>query len=262
MLRVGIINLMPRAEVYERSLLPPLTAAGLPLEPCFVRLDSHAYQSSDREHIERHYQTYERVWAAGPLDGLIVSGAPVEELAYSDVTYWSELCEILEHARTHVPSTLGLCWGGMALAERLGIGKQRLSRKLFGVVPLENLAREHPLLDGAGDPIACPQSRHAGLDEADLAAVEANGHVRVLARSAAAGSTIFESSDGRWVGHLGHPEYEPERLVFEYQRDMTAGRSDVGPPENFDVDAPECTWLAHRRGFFSGWLRLLTQSKP
>jgi homoserine O-succinyltransferase len=138
--RIGIINLMPRAEVYERGLLQVLRATGVAHAPALVRLRTHAYQSSDGAHIERSYRGFGELWQEAPLAGLLITGAPVEELAFEDVTYWSELCEIIDFAREHVPSTLGLCWGGMALAQRLGIAKHNFRQKLFGVFPLRNLA--------------------------------------------------------------------------------------------------------------------------
>jgi len=252
--RVGIINLMPRAEVYQQTLLSVLSAAEQAFEPCFVRLHTHAYHSSDHAHIEHHYRPFDRVWAEGELAGLIITGAPVEELAFQDVTYWTELCEIIDFARERVPSTLGLCWGGLALAQRLGIEKANFPRKLFGVFPLRNLAPEHPALAGAGEPVLCPQSRHSGIPDSQIEAGVARGEVRPLAHSQAAGYAIFESADGRFLAHLGHPEYEPERLLFEYERDRAAARSDVSEPFGVDLARPSFSWRAHQRSFFGGWL--------
>lgn len=255
--RIGIINLMPRAEVYERSLLGVLAAGGRAFEPQLVRLRTHAYHSSDHGHIERHYRAFAEVWREAPLAGLVITGAPVEELAFEDVTYWSELCEVIDFAREHVPSTLGLCWGGLALGQRLGLAKVNLAHKLFGVFPLRNLAPDHPALRGAGEPLLCPQSRHAGIPDAQVEGAVARGLVRPLAYSEAAGCSIFESTDRRFLAHLGHPEYAPERLVFEYERDRSAARDDVAAPAGVDLARPTCTWRAHQRSFFDGWLAQL-----
>src|ERR1700733_3254664 len=113
-LRIGIVNVMPRAETYEAHLVRPLARALLPVCPVWIRLQSHSYGSSDAAHIERSYVTFSRAVARDGLDGLVLTGAPVEELEFRDVHYWTELCEILGFCRAHVPSVLGLCWGGLA----------------------------------------------------------------------------------------------------------------------------------------------------
>ena len=223
-LRIGIINLMPRAQSYEATLLRPLQQTGVAFEPLWIKLKDHAYASSDRQHIERVYQSFDAVLERGPLHGLLLSGAPVEELGFAEITYWPELVDILGQARERITSTLGLCWGGLALAHMLGIHKVNLDSKLFGVFPLRRLNAEPAPGRSRDDELFCPQSRHAGITDAELEAASADGRVRLLAHSAAAGYSIFESCDRRFLMHLGHPEYEPERLVFEYERDRAAGR--------------------------------------
>jgi len=260
--RVGIINLMPRAEQYERSLLGALHASGVAFQPVFVRLRTHVYQSSDPLHIARAYRPMREVWSEAALDALLITGAPVEELEWQAVSYWSELCEIIDFAREHVPSTLGLCWGGLALGQRLGIEKRSYERKLFGVFPLERLVPEHPVLGHPGEPLSCPQSRHSGIVDAHFERASARGVVRGLAAAPDGDVSIFESADGRFLAHLGHPEYEPQRLVFEYERDRAAARSDVGPPLGFDVSDPQCSWRPHQRSFFGGWLASVSRAAP
>jgi len=132
-LRIGIINIMPRLEAYEPYLLDPLARHAEVVEPVFVRLASHGYHSSDRAHLERFYRTFDAAISEAPLDGLIVTGAPVEELPFEQVHYLRELEDILGYARRHVVTTLGLCWGGLLIAHLLGIGKRVFARKLFGV---------------------------------------------------------------------------------------------------------------------------------
>jgi homoserine O-succinyltransferase len=231
-LRVGIINLMPSAEAYEPVLLEPLGSGERWVEPVWIRLASHGYQSSDAAHLARFYRGIEH---AGALDGLILTGAPVEELPFEEVRYFPELRGVLERARTTIPRTLGLCWGGMALAQLLGVGKVRFARKLFGVYALEGFG-------------PCAQSRHAGLDPVQLGDAEVRGQVRVLA-----GDTIVESVDGRYLMHLGHPEYTPARLRFEYLRDRELGRGDVGQPHGVS-GAPPASPLPHGYAFFADWL--------
>jgi homoserine O-succinyltransferase len=254
--RIGIINLMPKAQEYEASLLGPLLASGVPVDPVWIRLGTHGYASSDPLRI-REYRRFEHAEDDGALDGLLLSGAPIEEMAFHEVVYWPELRAILEHARGRIPSTLGLCWGGLALASLLGIEKTRFDQKLSGVFPLENLAPSHAVLGSSGARFVCPQSRHAGvLDGAIERAVEARV-VRSLAYSPEVGYSIFESCDGRLLMHLGHPEYAAERLAFEYRRDIQVGRTDVEAPRHFDLDHPSETWRTHRSAFFSSWVRSL-----
>jgi homoserine O-succinyltransferase len=250
-LRVGIINIMPRAEAYEPHLLRPLAAAPVPVEPVWVRLESHTYGSSDRERITRRYRPFH---AAGPLDGLIVTGAPVEELPFEEVHYWPELRQILEEARGTVAGTLGLCWGGLALARLVGVGKRSFPRKLFGVFAHRNLAPAHPLAGELDDLFWCAHSRHSGFDEVELEQARRAGAVTILAAGEEAGSTLVESADRRYLMHLGHPEYEPARLLEEWRRDRELGRTDVGAPANLDLEAPLNTWRGHRNGLFARWL--------
>ncbi|MDB4974237.1 MAG: metA [Myxococcaceae bacterium] len=256
-LRIGIINLMPEAEAYEPMLLTPLGLAAYTVEPVWLRLDSHGYASSDLSHLTRFYRRASAVLANTRLDGLIVTGAPVEELPFEQVRYWSELRELLSHAQSTLRSTLGLCWGGMALAKLLGLEKHSFARKLFGVYPLTPVPSRHPLLRGSA-PFACAQSRHSGIAEAILSAAEQARIVRLLAHSPEAGHSIFESEDRRFLVHLGHPEYTPARLGFEYRRDRELGRSDVPLPAGVDLAQPAAAPLPHGRDFFAAWLAELT----
>lgn len=256
-LRIGFINLMPRAEEYEKSLLAPFARAAVAVEPVWIRLALHAYSSSDPNRIQNAYTTFEEALVAAPLDGLVLTGAPVEEMAFEDVLYWDELAAILRYAQHDALSTLGLCWGGLALAHLVGIEKVLFEKKLFGVYPLENLSPEHGTLAGADDVFTCPQSRHSGIADARLERAANDGVIRLLAHSVAAGYSIFESADRHFLVHLGHPEYEPRRLAFEYARDQRAGRSDVERPHGFDVDRPLSTWRSHATDFFGRWARSL-----
>jgi homoserine O-succinyltransferase len=191
------------------------------------------------------------------LDGLIITGAPVEEIPFEDVTYWRELSALLQRARDVVPSTLGLCWGGLALARLLEIEKLVFEPKLFGVYPLEVTEPHHPLLRDLGPEFLCPQSRYSGLSPADVTAAVRSGRARVLAGSVDAGHVILESTDQRFLIHIGHPEYDAERLLFEYRRDAAANVAGVDAPHGFDLDQPEATWLPASEQFFRSWLTCL-----
>jgi homoserine O-succinyltransferase len=256
-LRVGVINIMPRAETYEANLLRPIDRAPSLVSPVWIRLASHVYGSSDAQHIARRYVTYEEASAVAPLDGLILTGAPVEELAFEDVHYWAELAAILRHARAHVSSTLGLCWGGLALAKQLDLEKQRFAKKLFGVFQNRNLAPNNGVLGDSDDLFWCAHSRHSGISDEILEGAARQGRLTLLSHAPETGYSIFESADGRYLMHLGHPEYDARRLAFEWERDQSLGRADVEPPRNFDVHHPANVWRSHRATFFSQWLKTL-----
>ena len=256
-LRIGILNVMPKAETYEFSVLHPLGRSIIQIEPLWIRLETHQYSSSNQEHIRELYVTFEDAVRRQPLDGLILTGAPVEEIPFEEVHYWGELLRILSYARRNVASTLGLCWGGLALAKMLGIEKDMLPKKLFGVYSNRSLLREHRITGDTDDIFFCPQSRHSGIRDEVLQKAHDEGLVQLLSHSLETGYTIFESADERYLMHLGHPEYEPERLIFEYRRDVAAGRSDVDPPANLDLAQPVNTWRSHRNEFFSQWIKFV-----
>lgn len=259
-LRIGIINIMPRLEDYERYLLAPLARAPHAVEPVFIRLASHRHQSSDHEHLARFYRPFDAAVRDAPLDGLIVTGAPVEELAFDEVHYFAELAEILRHARTAITTTLGLCWGGLALGHLVGVGKRGFARKLFGVFDDRVLVADHDLLAAGAFP--CAHSRHAGVDEAELEQAALAGEVRPLSRGEHTGYSMFETTDRRYVAHIGHPEYDAARLAFEWHRDRALGRTDVDSPAGLDPDAPSTTWVDHRDGVFSGFVARLAAAAP
>jgi homoserine O-succinyltransferase len=250
--RVGIVNIMPKTEAYEPLLLGPLSRVKQRVvEPVLIRLESHSYHSSDRAHLET-YKTFEQ---AGPLQGLIITGAPVEELAFADVHYWPELSAIMAEARRRIPSTLGLCWGGMALAAALGIPKLLYPQKLFGVYTNRRLVEDHPLMGAQAPAWKCAHSRHAGIADWELQAAETDGRVRLLGHAPDTGYTMFETPDHKLIAHLGHPEYIAERLVFEFKRDQSRG--DVPPPHDFDPAKPVTSWHEHREALFDRWIALI-----
>jgi homoserine O-succinyltransferase len=251
--RIGIINIMPRMEEYEANLLAPLAEHNELVEPVLVRLHTHGYGSSDHAHLDRFYRELPDVLAEAPLDGLIVTGAPVEELAFEEVHYFKELSSILAHARDHIPVTLGLCWGGMVLGKLIGIEKRALPRKLFGVFDDQALVDDHDLVPAGKFP--CAHSRHSGLVESEVDIAVHTGVVRRLSRGEHSGTSMFETTDRRFVAHLGHPEYSGERIRFEWERDRALGRRDVRPPVNFDPDQPATTWRDHRHALFAGFVR-------
>ncbi len=251
-LRIGILNIMPLGKQYEFNLFHPLGLSPLQIEPIWIRLTSHSYKTWDLEHLSQHYVGWEDAMSPSPLDGLIITGAPVEHLPFEEVNYWPELVELIEEARKSCASTLGLCWAGFALAYLAGVQKIVFNKKLFGVFPMRSLVPAHSIMGTQDDYFYCPQSRHAGLPDESMEEAERQGRLRLLSYGEKVGYTIFETTDQRQLMHLGHPEYNVSRLVSEMERDKARG--DVPPPENFNFQKPQTLWRSHRNLMFQQWL--------
>jgi homoserine O-succinyltransferase len=232
------------------------------IHPVWIRLKSQKYRESQSSHVDRQYVLFDEAIAKRHLDGLILTGAPVESIPFEQVRYWDEIVAILKYARQNIASTMGLCWGGLALAKMLGIEKTQYTEKLFGVFKAKNINREHRITGRLDDEFWSPQSRQAGIADADLEAAAAKGIVNLLAYSEDAGYTIFESTDHRYVAHLGHPEYEADRLVEEYLRDRDKGIKDVVRPVNVNINKPVNIWRGHGHEFYSQWIKYVYETTP
>jgi homoserine O-succinyltransferase/O-acetyltransferase len=252
---------MPRAETYEAYLLRPLVASRVPVAPVWIRLESHVYSSSDIAHVRERYVTFDELLRGAALDALILTGAPVEELPFEEVRYFQELRRILEHARSHGVSTLGLCWGGLALGHLLHLPKVPFENKLFGVFEQRWLDAEHRLARGAGEHFPCAHSRHSGIPDVALRRASDAGEVHLLAYGHDTGYTIFESADHLLLAHLGHPEYPADRLVEEWQRDTQLGRRDIAPPRHLDLEQPQASWQPHCDRLFDNWLERISRAR-
>ena len=251
-LRIGILNIMPLGKQYEFNLLHPLGLSPLQIEPIWIRLKSHSYRTWDLEHLKNLYVNWEEAMTPIPLDGLIITGAPVEHLPFEKVNYWKELERLIEESKQKCASTLGLCWAGFAMAYMAGVEKKNFNKKLFGVYPMRSLVPGHSLMGTQDDEFLCPQSRHAGLPDDEMERAEKEGKLRLLAYGKKVGYTIFETPDQRQLMHLGHPEYNVDRLKAEMERDKKRG--DVPPPENFDFAKSKTSWRSHRNLLFQQWL--------
>lgn len=260
-LRIGILNIMPNIEGYEFNLLLPLGRTLIQIEPVWIRLsrDSHTTDCDKLAYLNRNYVTYEEANKDKKLDGLIITGAAVGRIPFEDVRYWDEISEIFDHARHNLVSTLGICWGGIAMAYHLDHDLKRsfFPQKLFGVYRGTNLVRHHPITGDLDDEFDCPQSRYSKIDSDLLLQKEKEGLLRLLAHNSEAGHFIFETPDHRFVMHLGHPEYNRQRIIDEWQRDQAAGLTDVPAPHGFDFDNPKNTWRSHRNEFFASWIKYL-----
>ncbi|MDC0035253.1 homoserine O-succinyltransferase [Chloroflexi bacterium] len=254
--RIGILNIMPLGEQYEMNILNPLGLSLVDIEPVWIKLESHSYKTWPEGHIEGLYTTYSEVVKANKLDGLIVTGAPVEHLNFEEVNYWDEISELIRDARQNSHSTLGLCWAGFALAKLSGVEKITFEKKLFGVYELDNLATSHPIMGALDDKFVCPQSRFAGFDDKEVLDAVSRGDVNALAYGRESGYTILESPDHKQLMHIGHPEYNKGRLAEEARRDQ--GNPNVPDIENFDFDNPLNRWRMHRNTFFQRWINFVT----
>ena len=251
-LRIGILNIMPLGKQYEFNLLHPLGLSPLQIEPIWIKLKTHTYKTWDIDHLNSLYISWEEANKKMPLDGIIITGAPVEHLTFEEVNYWNEFVDITSEAREICASTLGLCWAGFAMAYLLGVNKYVFKEKLFGVYPLKSLVPGHPLMGTQDDEFICPQSRFAGLPNDEMEAAQSEGKMNLLAYGEKVGYTIFETTDQKQLMHLGHPEYTVHRIISEISRDKKKG--DVPPPENFDINCSKTSWRSHRNLLFQQWL--------
>jgi len=259
-LRIGILNIMPKAETYEFNLIHPLGRSIMQIEPVWIRLENHNYSSSNQDHIDKLYCTFEEAIHQQHLDGLILTGAPVEDIPFEEITYWDEIKRILKYAGHNISSTMGICWGGLALAKFLGIPIEVYPKKLFGVFESINLDRQHRITGEIDDRFWCPQSRFAGIADHIMEIEREKGNINLLAYSDKGGYFIFETPDQRFIMHLGHPEYPSRRLIEEALRDLKMNRTDVETPENFDINQPINRWRGHRTEFFSQWIKYIHES--
>ncbi|MFC5286505.1 homoserine O-succinyltransferase [Actinokineospora guangxiensis] len=253
--RVGLLNLMPKAAEFERMLTPQF-AGSAPVEPVWLRMPGRTYRHDDPADLGHYVDLAEM----GELDAVVVTGAAVEHLPFSQVRFLGEVDALLAYADVRDLPVLGLCWGGLAVGHlRLGVGSHVHDTKVTGAYETDLLVADHPIGDGLDDRFWTAHSRMAGFDEDDVAAAEAAGRVRVLGRAPApAGTVIAESADHRLLMHIGHPEYDGARMAYEYARDSAAGP--VPPPANVVLDDPVCRWRSHSRTFFANWTSLVYAS--
>ena len=254
-MRVAILNLMPTKIATETQLLRLLGNSALQVDVTLLHTATHESKNVDAEHLLEHYTTFERV-RDQKFDGLIITGAPVEQMPFEEVDYWPEIAAIIDWAETAVSSTLNICWGAQAaLYRRYGIPKHPLPGKMFGVFEHRTLAPTDRLMRGFDDVFLAPHSRHTEVRRADIDKV---GEIAILAESDEAGVYIVGSSDGRHVFVTGHSEYDPLTLKAEYDRDVARGLP-IDVPKNYYPDddpsrAPQVRWRGHANLLFANWL--------
>lgn len=256
-LHIAILNLMPIKVTTETDLIRLLSNTPLQIDITFMRLRSHTPKHTPVEHMKQFYIPFDQL-RARHFDGLIVTGAPVEGYDFTDVTYWQEITDILDWARTHVTSTLYICWAAQAAMYRFhGIEKHPLPTKLFGVFQqhIEPEQVDTPLLRGFDTTFAMPHSRHTATLTDDIRDCR---DITLLASSEETGPSIMTARGGREIYVTGHFEYNPDTLDTEYRRDRDT-RPDVLLPRNYYTDdnpdqPPIVSWRAHANLFFHNWI--------
>ncbi len=253
-LKVLILNLMPTKIVTETQLLRKLSNTPLQIQVELLQTASYVGHYTDVSHLESFYTTFEQI-KDNKYDGLIITGAPVENLEFEEVDYWPELCEIMEWSKTHVHSTFHICWGAQAgLFYHYGIPKRPLDKKLFGVFPHQVLKPNAPLFRGFDDVFYAPHSRYTEVWEADIL----RAGLEVLARSEEAGVFLAKTEDSRQFFVTGHPEYDPDTLAKEYQRDRDKGLDIAVPAHYFPGDDPTkepiVRWRSAAQLLYTNWL--------
>jgi homoserine O-succinyltransferase len=254
-LRVAILNLMPTKIVTETQLLRLLGNSPLQVEVELLHMESHDSRHTPPDHLLRHYSTFAEV-RDEKFDGLVVTGAPVEQMPFEEVDYWPELVELMDWARTHVYSNLFICWGAQAaLYHYHGVPKHALPAKMFGVFPHGVSVRHERLARGFDDVFYAPHSRHTEVRREDVLAVP---DLVLLSESPEAGVYIVLSADRRSVFVTGHSEYDPLTLQSEYVRDVAKGLP-INVPRNYfpgddPAKPPEVRWRGHANLLFSNWL--------
>lgn len=254
-LKILVLNLMPKKTETETQLSRLLGNSPLQVEFELIHTKSHVPKHTSKEYLLAFYKTFDDV-KHRKFDGLIITGAPVEKMEFEEVTYWQELCEIMEWTKTHVHSTLHICWGAQAgLYYHYGIKKHTLPSKLFGVFPHTVDYKRSILFRGFDDVFMVPQSRHTTVDTADVEKIE---ELKVLSTSEKGGLYAAATKGGRQVFITGHSEYDADTLKNEYLRDLGEGR-DIAVPENyFPDDDPEkdpiVSWRAHSNLLYTNWL--------
>ena len=253
-IEIAILNLMPTKETTETQLIRLLSNSPLQVNITLVNTASYKSKNVSPEHLQKFYKNFSEI-RERRFDGMIITGAPVETLAFEEVDYWRELTEILDFAAERVTSTVFICWGAQAgLYYYYGIRKQPLDKKLFGIFPHEKTVEFEPLLKGFDDVFYMPHSRHTAVRTEDIAACP---DLEILARSERAGASIVKSRDNRRIFLTGHMEYDKFTLKTEYERDLARGLA-IDPPENYFTDEAKTqvrgVWYSVANLFFSNWL--------
>lgn len=262
-LKLVILNLMPKKIETETQLLRLISKSPLQVDIDFMKVSAHVSKNTSADHLLKFYDDFAEL-KKNRYDGMIITGAPVEHLAFEDVDYWKELCDIMEWSKTNVYSTLHICWGAQAaLYYHYGIRKHLMKQKVFGIYP-QILCDEYNFLTNGFDEVHnTPHSRHTAIDEEALAAIP---QLEVLSKSEQTGSNIVSTKGFRQIFILGHLEYGKETLAQEYFRDLKQGKDIQVPFHYFPDDDPQkeppLTWRSHANLLYRNWLNYVYQMTP
>ena len=254
-LRIAILNLMPLKIMTETDLLRLISNTPLQIELDFIDTDSHVSKNTPREHIETFYKKFDDI-KHNNYDGLIITGAPVEKVAFEDVDYWQELTEIFDWAKKHVTSTLYICWAALAgLYHHYGVPKYVLDRKISGVFKHHIDDELNPIFRGFDDVFYVPHSRYSEVRREDIEKIDG---LKIIAESDESGIYMVMARGGREFFITGHSEYSPGTLDFEYHRDLEKGINPAIPANYYLNDDPTqqpiVRWRSHANLLFSNWL--------
>ena len=254
-LRIVILNLMPLKITTETDLIRLLSNTSLQVEILFMKIKSHTPKNTPIEHMKGFYLDFDEI-RNQKFDGMIITGAPVEQMDFEEVNYWQEIADIFEWTHAHVTSTLHICWAAQAgLYYHYGIRKYALEKKMFGVFKHHVLSPQHPLFRGFDDVFYVPHSRYTEVHKDDILKEPA---LTLLSESDESGVYIVEGRGGREFYVTGHSEYSPDTLDIEYRRDLSKGLP-IEMPQNYYIDnnpskGPQVSWRAHAHLLFSNWL--------
>lgn len=261
-LRIIILNLMPTKLETETQLLRLLSNSPLQLDIEFLQVKTHVAKNVSKSHMDRFYKTFGEVKNL-KFDGMIITGAPVEQMPFEEVDYWDELCTIMKWSKTNVYSTYHICWGAQAgLYYHYGIPKYTLNKKVFGIFPHTSLDVTHPLMRGLDDIFYVPQSRHTEIRMEDIAKVK---DLQIISYSEMSGVHIVSDMDCRNFFVTGHSEYDRDTLAKEYFRDKEKGL-DIDMPYNYfpndDINlVPKVTWKSTANILINNWLNYFVYQK-
>lgn len=261
-LRIIILNLMPTKLETETQLLRLLSNSPLQLDIEFLQVKTHVAKNVSKSHMDRFYKTFDEVKDL-KFDGMIITGAPVEQMPFEEVDYWDELCTIMKWSKTNVYSTYHICWGAQAgLYYHYGIPKYTLNKKVFGIYPHTSLDVTHPLMRGLDDIFYVPQSRHTEIRMVDIAKVK---DLQIISYSEMSGVHIVSDMDCRNFFVTGHSEYDRDTLANEYFRDKEKGL-DIDMPYNYfpndDINlVPKVTWKSTANILINNWLNYFVYQK-
>jgi homoserine O-succinyltransferase len=265
-MRIGILNLMPKKIQTENQFARLIGATPLQIELTLIRMSEHEARNTAADHMEEFYGTFQEV-KDQKFDGLIITGAPIEHLDFADVTYWDELCEVMDWTQTNVHSTFGVCWGGMAMINHFhGVNKHLLNDKLFGCYRHMNFAPQSPYLRGFSDEMAMPVSRWTEMkrDEIDAAGL------KTLLHSDEVGPALVEDPDHRALYVFNHFEYDSDTLNQEYLRDLASNQikgAQIKVPVNYfpnddPTKSPPNRWRSHAHLLYGNWISEIYLTTP